>query len=149
MVEKLGLPFPFLSDPDRSKAIGPYGLADPKDHRDLAVPALVLIAPGGEEVWRFVSRDYADRLPEDDVVEIARAQGWPPTTQDPPERGRPEPGPRAMPIEAMIPYFRGARFAALAMGLRHGHLDESVKDDSKAYVEEMDRFIEAVRRLRG
>ncbi len=148
MVEKLGLPFPMLSDPDRSRAIAPYGLADPKDRRDLAIPALVLVAPGGEEVWRFVSRDFADRLPEDDVVEIARAQQWEPTTQDPPEPGAAEPGPRAMPVEAMLPYFRGARFAALAMGLRHGHHHETIKDDSKAYVEEMDRFMEAVRRLR-
>lgn len=148
MVEKLGLPFPMLSDPDRSRAIAPYGLADPKDRRDLAIPALVLVAPGGEEVWRFVSRDFADRLPEDDVVEIARAQQWEPTTQDAPEPGSAEPGPRAMPVEAMLPYFRGARFAALAMGLRHGHHDVTIKDDSKAYVEEMDRFMEAVRRLR-
>lgn len=149
MVEKLRLPFPMLSDPDRSLAIGPYGLADPKDAREIAIPALVLVSPDGEEVWRFVSRDFADRLPEDEVVEVVASSGWAPTTQDPPRPGTPEPGPRAMPTHAMAPYFRGARFAALAMGLRHGHLDESVKEDSKAYVAEMDRFSEAVKRLLG
>ena len=45
-------------------------------------------------------------------------------------------------------YLRGARFAAVAMGLPHGHHDESIKEDSKAYVAEMDRFFEDYQELR-
>lgn len=148
MVEKLSLPFPLLSDPDRSRAIVPFGVVDPKDQRDLSRPAMVLVGPDREERWRFVSRDFAERLPEEDALEQARALGLGPTSQDPPAPGDPAPGPRAMPFDQLLTYFRGARFAALAMGLRHGHLDESVKEDSKAYVAEMDRFTEAVRELR-
>jgi hypothetical protein len=148
MVDKLSLPFPMLSDPDRSAAIDPLDLADPDDPRGLARPSLVLFAPGGQEVWRFVSRDFADRMPEDDVIAHVQAQGWPATTQDPPALGPIEPGEKAMPLDALPVYFRGARFAALAMGLRHGHLDASVTADSKAYVAEADRFIEAVQALR-
>jgi hypothetical protein len=148
MVTKLDLPFPMLSDPDRSAAIDPLGLADPADPREIARPALVLIAPGGEEVWRFVSRDFADRLPEEEVLRRVRQASWPATSQVSPAIAAAEPGPKAMPLDLLPAYFRGARFAALAMGKRHRHLGESVAIDSKAYVAQMDRFIEAVGDLR-
>lgn len=147
MVEKLRLPFPFLSDSDRTIAIGPYGVVDPKDPREIARPAMILVAPGGEEVWRFVSRDFADRLPEEEVLELIAARGWGPATQEPPSPGTPEPGQKALELGFLVPYFRGARFAALAMGLRHGHHDEAIKEDSKAYVAELDRYFDAVKGL--
>ena len=148
MVEKLDLPFPLLSDSDRSLAITPLGAADPKDERNLARPAMILVDPAGEERFRFVSRDFADRLPEDDALAAVTTLGLPPTTQPAPTPGTPEPGPRAMPLDGLPYYLRGARFAALAMGLRHGHHDDSIKDDSKAYVAEMDRYMDAVQALR-
>ncbi len=148
MVEKLALPFPMLSDPDRSAAIDPLGLSDPDDPRELARPALVLFAPGGAEVWRWVSRDFADRLPEEDVLGRVQQEGWSATTQQRPTLGDSQPGEKAMPLEALTPYFRGARFAALAMGLRHRDLGQTIKEDSKAYVAEMDRFLDAVAELR-
>ncbi len=147
MVQKLRLPFPYLSDPDRTGAIEPYGVVDQKDPRDISRPAMILVGPEGEEVWRFVSRDFADRLPEDEVLGVAGARGWAPADQDPPAAGTPEPGPKALDVGFLVPYFRGARFAALAMGLRHGHLDDSVKEDSKAYVAELDRYFDAVKHL--
>ncbi|MCQ3804827.1 MAG: peroxiredoxin family protein [Acidimicrobiia bacterium] len=149
MVAKLQLAFPMLSDPDRTGAIAPYGLEDSHDPRRLAIPALVAAEPGGAEFYRFVARDYADRLPEDDLLEVLETRGLPPTTQPPPTPGHASPGPGAMPLRAMIPYFRGGRFAALALGLRHRHLGEDFKDDSKAFVAEMDRFVEAVKSLKS
>ena len=62
LVESLRLPFPVLSDPDRSLAVEPFGVADPNDERNIARPAMILVAPGGDEVFRFESRDFADRL---------------------------------------------------------------------------------------
>lgn len=147
MTEKLRLPFPYLSDPDRQLAIEPFDVADPKDERRLARPAMILITPEGQEAWRFVSRDFADRLPEQEVLELARSLGLEPTSQDPPLPGEPAPGPRALNVDYLPGYYRGARFAALAMGLRHAHHDESIKADSQAYVEEMDRYAAAMRRL--
>ncbi len=104
----------------------------------------MLLAPGGEEVWRVVSRDFADRSPEEEALALVREQGWTTTTQTRPAPGPTRPGPKATPLEALGPYFRGARFAALAMGLRHRHHAEAIAADSKAYVSEMDRFIRAV-----
>lgn len=149
MVDKLRLPFPFLSDPDRTAAIEPFGVADPKDERNIARPALILITPAGEVTWRFVSRDFADRLPEEEVLAEARSLGLEPTRQDPPRPGDPAPGPKALAVDYLPGYFRGARFAALAMGRRHGHHDPSIADDSKAYVAQMDRFTEAIRTLQS
>jgi hypothetical protein len=148
MVEKLDLPFPLLSDPDRSRAIEPYGVADPKDARNIARPAMVLVDTAGEEAFRFVSRDYADRMPEEAVLEQVQSLGIGPTMQAPPLPGEAEPGPKAMPLDGLPHYLRGARFAALAMGLRHKDLGDAIKEDSKAYVEEMDRYFAAVQELR-
>lgn len=148
MIEKLSLPFSMLSDPDRSAAISPYELADLKDRRNLARPALVLIDPEGEEVWRWISRDFADRLPETEVLAEAQRLGLAPITQPPPATGSPEPGENAFPFEGLMYYFRGAKFASQAMGSRHRHHDPEIGDDATAYVAEMDRFMDTVRRLK-
>lgn len=143
MLEKLRLPFPLLSDPDRSKAITPWELADPHDRRMIAIPAVVGVAPDGTEVFRFTARDFADRPNEDWVVDSVRAMDLAPTRQDPPVLGPIEPGPHAMPAEQLFPYFRGARFAAVAMARRH----PEIKKDAADYMAEMDRYMEAVKRL--
>ena len=148
LIHKLQLPFPYLSDPDRSKAITPYGVADEKDDRHIARPAMVVVGPDQVEAFRFVSRDFADRLPEDEVLMAVQQLALPPTTQGPPRIGPAEPGPRSLSLHDLRIYFRGARFAALTMGLRHGHHAEAIKADSKAYVAEMDRFTEALDWLR-
>ena len=41
MIGKLRLPFPMLSDEDRSAVVAPWGLANPTDRRNLALPALM------------------------------------------------------------------------------------------------------------
>ena len=144
MVEKLSLPFPYLSDPDRSQAIRPFGVADEKDERNISRPALVLLTTEGEEVFRFESRDFADRMPEEDVLTTVQGFDFPPTTQEPPQLGPAEAGPRTLTVRELKVYFRGARFAAQAMGLRHAHYAEEIKVDSKAYVAEMDRYTAAI-----
>lgn len=144
MIEKLSLPFPILSDPDRSVAIEPYGVSNPIDHRNIAFPAVVIVSPEGEETWRWVSRDFADRLPEDIILEAVATLALGPTSQDPPTIADPEPGPRTMPLSQLGAYLRGARFAAVALGNRH----PDVSDDTSLYVAEMDRFLEAVRVLK-
>ena len=144
----LRIPFPLLSDPDRSLAIEPFGVADTNDPRNLARPAMIVVDSAGNERFRFVSRDYADRLPEDDVLDVVHGLGLGPTTQSAPTPGTPEPGERAMPLDGLPYYLRGARFAVQALGLRHKDLGEEFKKDAKAYVAEMDRYLEAVRALR-
>jgi hypothetical protein len=145
MIEKLDIPFPYLSDPDRSLAVAPFGVVDEKDARNLARPAMILIDTDGEERFRFVSRDFADRYPEEGVLEVADSLGPSPVDPEPMHLGTAEPGPSTMPFAGLFYYLRGARFAALAMGLRHKDLGESIKEDSKAYVETMDRMLEHIK----
>lgn len=147
-VASLQIPFPLLSDPDRSLAIEPFGVADPNDPRNLARPAMIVVDSAGNEGFRFVSRDYADRLPEDDVLDVVQGLDLGPTTQPAPTPGTPEPGKKAMPLDGLPYYLRGARFAVQALGLRHKDLGEEFKEDAKAYVAEMDRYFEAVQALR-
>lgn len=143
LIQNLMLPFPLLSDPDRTAAVQPFGVADEKDRRDIARPAVVLITPDGEEAFRIVSRDYADRPMEDSVLEAVRALGLPPTTQDLPALGPAEPGPAAFRVNDMVPYFRGARFAAHAMGNRF----PEARSDADAYIAQLDRYIDAAKVL--
>lgn len=127
MVQKLNLPFPMLSDPDRSIAIGPYGLTNTVDPRNLAITGTVLIDPHRVEVFRTVSKDFADRPLEDEVLDELRGLGLAPTEQHPSNPGAPEPGPNAMPFDELRTYFRGAKFGAKAMGLRTGAMDEAAR----------------------
>jgi hypothetical protein len=144
MVDKLKLRFPLLSDPDRSVAIVPYGVADERDPRNIAIPTTVVIAPDGSEVWRRASFDFAERPEEDEVLEVVRSMGWPSTTQSPPAPGTPDPGPKAMPFSSLSAYFRGAKFAAIAMSRRF----PEAKENAKAYAAQMDRYIDAVHVVR-
>jgi hypothetical protein len=142
MVEKLNLPFPLLSDPERNLAIGPYDLMDTVDQRNIAIPATVLVGPKGDEVSRSVSRDYADRPFEDAALESLRELGLDPGTQPRPTPGKPEPGPAAMPFGALRIYFRGAKFGSKAMGLRTGAMDEANRFGLL-----MDHYIEDMRTM--
>ncbi len=144
MVEKLKLPFPILSDPDRDLAITPFGVADPKDPRKIAIPTTVVIDPEGNEAWRKQSFDFAERPEEDAVLEAVRSLGLPGTSQTitPPQHA--EPGPKAMPFPALTAYYRGAKFAAIAMSRRF----PEAKDNAKAYAAQMDRYIDAVHQVR-
>jgi hypothetical protein len=143
MIEKLELPFPILSDPDRSGAITPFEVADEKDERKIARPATVIIDAAGKEVFRFVSRDFADRIPEDAVIAALERLELEPISQAAPQLGPVEPGPKAMPFEQLAPYFRGARFAVVALSRRYPEL----ADDAAAYIEEVDRYTENVLEL--
>ena len=96
MVAKLGLPFPLLSDPDRSRAIHPYGVTDERDERNIARPATVVVGPSGEEAWRVEGRDFADRPTDEAVLDAVCKLGLAPTAQDPPQLGAAEPGPATL-----------------------------------------------------
>ena len=125
MIEKLNLPFPMLSDPDRNDSIGPLGLLNEDDPRGLAIPATVLIGPEGDEVMRLLSRDYADRPLEDVVLDALKRLDLAPVEQPPLAPGVAEPGPFAMPFGDLRTYFRGAKFGSKAMGMRTGAMDEA------------------------
>jgi len=144
MVDKLALPFPILSDPDRDKAITPLGFADEKDAREIARTGALIVSPEGEVVMSLLGRDYADRPEEDELLDQLDSLDLPPTTQAPPAIGEIEAGERAMALEALTPYFRGAKFASLAIRGRHRGLGDEFAADTKRYVEMVDRYLDAL-----
>lgn len=144
MVDKLALPFPILSDPDRDKAITPLGFADEKDAREIARTGALIISPDGEVAMSLLGRDYADRPEEEELLDRLASLDLPPTTQAAPAVGEIEPGERAMPLEALPPYFRGAKFASLAIRGRHRDLGDEFAADTKRYVEMVDRYLDAL-----
>lgn len=147
VVEKLALPFPILSDPGRDRAIAPLGFADEKDPREIARNGALLIAPDGEVVWSVVGRDYADRPEEDELLDRLGALDISPTTQPAPEIGEAEPGERAIPLDGLTNYLRGAKFAALAVRSRHRALSSEFADDVKKYIQMVDRYLDALTRV--
>jgi hypothetical protein len=52
-------------------------------------------------------------------------------------------GDRPLPLEQLEPYMRGAKFAALALGRRHGEHDPDLATDTGRYVEMAERYRQA------
>ena len=144
VIEKMGLPFPIFSDPDRDKAITPLGFADEDDPREIARPGVLIVGPDGEPAWRVGSRDYADRPHEDALLDVLAELGLDATTQEAPEIGEPEPGERALPLETIYHHFRGVKYATYALRKRHRDVDEEFAADAKAYGLMADRYMQAL-----
>lgn len=144
VIEKLALPFPILSDPDRDQAVTPLGFADVKDPRLISRAAAVVVDPGGEIAFSYTGRDFADRPHEDLLLEEVAKLELGPTTQEPPVTGAAEPGSAAMPFEGLPYYFKGAKFAVLALRSRHRDNGAEFRDDGKRYVQMIERYIEAL-----
>ena len=146
MIEKLHLPFEMLSDPDGEGLLKALDVWHPDTARgDIARPAVVVIHPDGGEHFRQVSRDFADRITEDELLAHVTSLELSPIEQAQADHVDPVPGDEAMPLPALLPYCRGAKFAAKAMGMRH----PEAKDDAARYMEQMDRYMQAVRTLRA
>lgn len=146
MIDKLQLPFAMLSDPDGEGALKPLDAWHPDTaHGDIGRPGVFVFDPDGTERFRQVARDFADRITEDELLAQVTDLDLPATDQPTLEHTEPQPGDQAMPVRALPPYCRGAKFAAKAMGMRHAE----AKDDADRFVAQMDRYAAAVRELRA
>jgi hypothetical protein len=144
MISKLHLPFAMLSDPGGKDLLVQIDAYDPDERGGIGKPGVFVLAPDGREAFREIGRDFADRITEDELLEQVRALALPPTGQPALTPGQPEPGPKAFPVDWLLPYCRGARFAAKAMGMRH----PQAKRDADRYVAQMDRYMGAIRAFR-
>lgn len=112
----------YVDDPDRSKIIEPLGLSDPDDDRQIALPAMLVIDPDGNEVYRYVGRDFADRTTDVEVYAALDALELDPI--DAPVGGPvgsvPDDLRRFFAPASLRPYFMGNRSAAIAIGGRTG-----------------------------
>lgn len=141
MVDKLVLPFPLLADPGGERAIKPFGVwhAD----RAIARPAIVVLAPDGREVFRYVGADFMDRPDDGDVLAALEALALPalPEPPAPIAHLEPRPSPRAIALETLAPYMRGVQLAmdALAERLR----DEWDREQARRTAAMAARYVKA------
>ena len=118
MVEKLVLPFPVLADPNGALTIKPMGVWN--EEGGLAQPAIVVLQPDGQEVYRYVGVDFADRPNDDDLLAALDGLGLPALDDatSPLPTLPPRPSGRAIDLHDLGPYMRGVRFAAMALAER-------------------------------
>ncbi len=138
MTEKLGIPFPLLSDPDGRGAIWEFGLWD--ENGSIARPATIAVAPDGLEIGRFEGSDYADRPVEEEILERVRNLGLRPRELRSGVHPHVEPaaGEEAYPRYALPIYFRAVRWSARAI------YDRTGLDDARRIAEMGDRYYDAV-----
>ena len=98
-----------------------------RDPREIAIPTTVVVGPDGAEVWRRMSFDFAERPEEDEALAVVGPSA---SSRRRPSRSpcNPVAGPKAMPFESLTAYYRGAKFAAIAMGRRY----PEAKDERKS-----------------
>ena len=120
MTEKLGLPFPLLSDPNGKGAVRPFGLWD--ETEEISRVATVVLAPDGREVFRYTGVDYADRATEDEVFAAVAALDLPPREPVSGVRAHatPELSEDAETRHELTVYMRGVRSSSKALYERTG-----------------------------
>ncbi len=149
LVATLALPFPVLADPGGEGAIKPFGVWD--EAAKMSRPTIVVVAPDGREVYRYVGVDFMDRPNDDDVLTALDGLGLPPldlpiATVD---HLLPRPGPRALPLPDLAVYMRGVRFATQALaGRARDPFDRAEAERSSRMAERVIAAQGATRRLR-
>ena len=143
MLDKLDLPFPLLAD-ERAEAASAWGVYDPKTK--IALPSMFLVMPDLRVPYRYVGDDYADRPALDEVFAAldGTSAGAPVRLERAAPAGPREPadsGKRAIPLEELPPYFRGASYAVTALSSRTS--DADVKAEALRYRELVTQFLRA------
>lgn len=110
----------YVADPGGATILRPLDLYDPDERGGIALPALLVLDPDGAEVFGYRGRDFADRTHDDDAYEALEALDLGPI--EPPAGGPVGDGdvaqPGAFTPRMLTPYFKGNRFAAIAIGRR-------------------------------
>jgi hypothetical protein len=134
MVDKLILPFPLLSDA-QGALIQRIGVWNAEER--IAVPSITVVDQAGTIVYFYSGRDFADRPGDAAIFEAldATERGASYPEEEPEIRVTAQeaqqgvgPDKRAMTIEELVPYYRGAFFASVALKGRLTALGERGRD---------------------
>jgi hypothetical protein len=155
MVEKLGLPFPLLSDP-RGDLIKASGLWNEKE--GVSEPAILVLDQQGTVRYLYSGgSDFSDRPPLEvllGLLERVDAQGEPEVSEpelrvsaEEAEKETVRPERPAQRLEALGPYYRGAYFSTIAMQKKlEGEAREEVDEYQRLVKEYSDAIRETARR---
>lgn len=129
----------YVADPGGERFLRPLELFDPDERGGIAMPGLLVLDAGGEVVYRYVGRDFADRTTDEEALAALERLGLDPI--EPPAGGPvrdvPDDLDRYFSPDHLVPYFKGNRFAAVAIG---GRLTDS---ESRALAREHRLMCEA------
>ena len=150
MTRRWHLSFGIASDPGGERFLHPLDLWDEHDPRQIGIPAVIVLSPSGDEVWRHRSRDFADRPDDSDVIAALGSLRLAPL--DPaPEPWRPEIEPEEHPgafrTDAFGHYHRGVMFAMAAMALRVR--DANDRAEAQALARQASSFLDAWKAVRA
>lgn len=148
LATRWGLPFPVVADPDGDLALRGLGLWNEAEHGGIAAVGTVVFAPDGEERWRELGRDVADRPDHDSLLSVVASLRLPPLAPLPAvvvSEG--EAGPEAFPPWAFEAYFNGARVATAA--LRQRLVTEDDRREAQRVARLAARYVDAWSVWRG
>jgi hypothetical protein len=149
MVRRWHLSFPIASDPGGERFLHPLDLWDQQDPREIGIPAVIVLSPAGEEVWRHRSRDFADRPDDSDVMTALESLRLPPL-DPPPEPWQPDVEPEEHPgafrTDAFGSYHRGVMFAMGAIGGRMRDLGD--RTEAEKLARQASSFLDAWKAVR-
>lgn len=112
LATRWGLPFPVLADPEGNQALRELGLWNAEEHGGIAAVGTVILGPDGQELWRELGRDVADRPDNASLLAVLAPLRLSPLAPLPPVTvSEGEAGPDAFPPWAFDAYFNGARVA--------------------------------------
>lgn len=143
------LPFPLHSDPGGEAILRPLDLWNPGERGGIGWPAILVYDPVGQATFRFRSRDFADRPPDDeDLLAALRALALPPIASPPPWLPGVDPieDAAALRVEAFGPFFRGIRSGV--RGLAGRLSDDRDRAEAVRMSEMADSFLQAWNELR-
>lgn len=110
----------YVSDPGGETYLQTLELYNPEERGGIALPGLLVLDPDGEVVYRYVGRDFADRTTDEEMMTALERLSLSPI--EPPEGGPvadvPDDLDRFFSPDHLVPYFRGNRFGAIAIGGR-------------------------------
>lgn len=124
MAKRWGLTHTLMvSDPGGETYLKSLGLFDPVDHDGIALPAMLVFDPDGNEIYRYQGRDFADRTNDDDLWTVLEGLDLPAVDPGPVsvDLDIPEDLKRFFRHEDFGAYFRGNMFGAIAIA---GRLDD-------------------------
>ncbi len=152
MVEKLLLPFPLLSDPDGS-IMQRYDVWDAE--AKIAIPAIFVIDSSDTVRYVYRGHDFADRPGDQAVFDALDAASQPQGTAPgetqiqvtAADAQRPEKERKAVTLDFLLPYYRGAYFASVALKGRIAGMGSGCREgvrDIGRYQEMVQRYSKAL-----
>ena len=113
------LPFPVVSDPGGAQWLVPLNAWNPDERGGIAWPVMALYDPAGREVFRYRSRDFADRPPTDDLIRVLSDLELPSISLGSAAAlGEPVDEPDAFSVDTFRPFFGGFRMAGIVLSRR-------------------------------